>query len=197
MSINNLDNNKIQLDIYTPRFPLSNQENISGYILPLFSTKAPYIQDQNVIKPEILAALYGLHYNCNKITLKIEQQHNISEKVCLWIEQPSDIAHLHFQQMIEKICQYYSLDTRCYIQMEKGKVVIDLYQSNDHRNLLVEKENAMSEFTSELWGMLLPESAKILDVEVNDAFDNPQTNFGRLARDLKVKEVLGQLNIKP
>ena len=177
---------------------LSDQAQITSlYIIPAFSI--PEDTSENCRKKiiDITAALFGLRYSFGQITLELSEEKNTQNKYFFWVKQPIGLSEDDFNYAINRICNFFSLNVKCLIKVDKGLADVKIFTTDLVKNVNLETTKISETLVSDFWALFEGEQQQILEIRLSDeteVINEPKTNFGRLARQLNADQILAELN---
>lgn len=175
---------------------LINQQVLGGisngkagiYIFPVLINKA-----------EIAGVLFGLKYEFEQLSLN---GLNVIEKenapLFFLVRQPKACETSFFNQNILKICDYYQINSKCAVSIQDSKAKIELEFNQDFSKTTVEVKEAAGWILSSFFEKFKKESLETYVVShANEAsaVAEPQTNMGRMARELKADQLVKELDL--
>ena len=153
----------------------------------------------------IYAALCGLDYPVEQLILRHCTAQNTEDSLqqaqhFFMVKNPENSQHghaQHFQQNIEKICQHFQIQSSCRIEIVQPKAHIQVLHQGQTTHHSTEVQQVTACLDQIFWPKFT-QTTQALKLEVANEFEavsEPQTNLGRLARQLKIMDVLATLNL--
>ena len=177
------------VDQYVSEALLNKSEMI--YILP--------IPSQSV---EIAAALFGFKYSIKQLVLlDIDQAQNSENTIPLiffWVIKPKHEKEVDFKKNIVKICQYGQIHQTCSIEVVKNQVTVQRSQTSMITQKMLNLDEIVQWIVLNFWTLFINDATTqsiLRDANQEDRISEPQTNFARLARQLKANSILKELDL--
>ncbi|WP_104469937.1 hypothetical protein [Acinetobacter indicus] len=172
-------------------------QSTSLYIIPAFSIPEDLSEDcrKNII--DITAALFSLRYPFGQITLELSEKKSIQNKYFFWVKQPIGLSEDDFNYALNKICNFFSLNVTCLIKTDKGMADVKIYTTDLVKNINLETRQLSETLVSDFWILFKNKQQEILEIRSSDETEianEPQTIFGKLARKLKIDQIMVELN---
>jgi len=182
----------------------TSQSQVRGCLLALSqspATSTTAATEVHDVKTDLIAALYGLHFKVQPLILNISVQSQMTETSPIWVEQSQKLTADEFDTELHKVIQYFEIDSFCIIHIEHGeaKICIGHQQQQSHSHIPVDQvEQILQE---KFYGLCVAEDIPLIgrtyhmgvDVEYRRSFE-PQTNLGKMARDIRIKNILERMN---
>ena len=166
----------------------TSNEKSGIYILPVFTRKV-----------EIAAALFGLKYTFEQLSLHYSNANEKeNEQLFFWVKQPKVCEDSVFNQNILKICHYFQITSKCLLSIQDEGANIRLYVNKEPSQTTVKVKEAAEWLMTLFWDKFQNESLETFVITpANEyvAVAEPQTNMGRMARKLKVDQLLKELDL--
>lgn len=145
---------------------------------------------------DLMAALYGLHFNVKPLKLDTALQSSNTSKKLIWVEQSEKMAADEFDTALNKITQYFEIDPFCIIRIdnEQAEVSINHQQQQTHDEISTDK---IEQYLQErFYSLCIPPTGQAYHVKIDTKYMSglePQTNLGKVARDLRIKSILEKM----
>ena len=121
------------------------------------------------------------------------------DKFFFLVKQPEHTLDTTFHQDIQKICHYFQIKPNCFIEFTDNQTTLSISDLNVVKKVNDETQKVTDLLMTEFWPLFKDQHQQILDIRSaneTEAVSKPQTNFGRLARQLKANQILEQLKTK-
>lgn len=171
------------------------QDQLQGSLLCL--NQSIFNKHETYSSTDVIAALYGFNFKIQCLKLNITANDQTQVKRLLWVEASQCMRVDELDKALNKIIQYFGLTQFCSIHIddEQAEVCIqhqhctylsvdeiDAYLETHFYNLCSHEDFACTAKTYQIQ----------IDAECTKAL-HPQTNNGKLARELKVKDMLKKI----
>lgn len=143
-----------------------------------------------------MAALYGLHFKVKPLILNTALQSSSTSKQLIWVEQSQKMTADEFDTALNKIIQYFEIDPFCTIRIDnrQAEVCINHQQQQSHYDISTDQ---IEQYLQEnFYNLCLPPAGQAYHVEIDRGYMSalePQTNLGKMARDLRIKNILEKM----
>ena len=188
---NNLSQKEYPFTLYT------GQSQVIGALLTLSqSTVISTTSSDEVpnLQTDLIAALYGLHFKVKPLILNTALQSSSTSKQLIWVEQ-SQKAY-EFDAALNKIIQYFEIDPFCTIRIDNEKAEVCISQQQQQSHCHIPTDQIEQYLQENFYNLCLPSAGQAYLVELDAGYMGtlePQTNLGKVARDLRIKSVLEKM----
>ena len=179
------------------------EKNCSWYVLPGFTLSENSVSPDRAIIVDIAAALFGMKYRFVQLILQFSKSNidhqNKMDKFFFLVKKPEHTVDTTFHQDIQKICHYFQIKLNCFIEFTDNRTTLSISDLNVVKKVNDETQKVTDLLMTEFWPWFKDQHQQILDIRSaneTEAVSEPQTNFGRLARQLKANQILEQLKTK-
>ena len=182
----------------------TTEKNCSWYVLPGFTLSKNAVSHERAIIVDIAAALFGMKYPFEQLILQFSKSNTDDQtemdKFFFLVKQPEHTLDTTFHQDIQKICHYFQIKPNCFIEFTDNKTTLSISDINVVKKVNDKTQKVTDLLMTEFWPLFKDQHQQmILDIRSaneTEAVSEPQTNFGRLARQLKANQILEQLKTK-
>lgn len=181
----------------------TTEKNCSWYVLPGFTLSKNAVSHERAIIVDIAAALFGMKYPFEQLILQFSKSNTDNQtemdKFFFLVKQPEHTLDTTFHQDIQKICHYFQIKPNCFIEFTDNQTSLSISDLNVVKKVNDETQKVTDLLMTEFWPLFKDQHQQILDIRSankTEAVSKPQTNFGRLARQLKANQILEQLKTK-
>ena len=179
------------------------EKNCSWYVLPGFTQSETSVRNDRAIIVDIAAVLFGMKYPFEQLILQFSKSNidhqNKMDKFFFLVKKPEHTVDTTFHQDIQKICHYFQIKLNCFIEFTDNQTTLSISDLNVVKKVNDETQKVTDLLMTEFWPLFKDQHQQILDIRSaneTEAVSEPQTNFGRLARQLKANQILEQLKTK-
>ena len=179
------------------------EKNCSWYVLPGFTQSETYVRNDRAIIVDIAAVLFGMKYPFEQLILQFSKSNidhqNKMDKFFFLVKKTEHTVDTTFHQDIQKICHYFQIKPNCFIEFIDNQTTLSISDLNVVKKVNDETQKVTDLLMTEFWPLFKDQHQQILDIRSaneTEAVSEPQTNFGRLARQLKANQILEQLKTK-
>ena len=180
------------------------QSQVRGCLLVMSqsaATSTTAATEAHRVKTDLIAALYGLKFKVQPLILNTSVQSQITQTPLVWVEQSQKLTADEFDTELHKVIQYFEIDSFCIIHIDHGQAEICIghqqQQSPSHIPLDQVEQILQEKFYGLCVGKDIPSIGRIYHIEVDVEYMRslePQTNLGKMARDLRIKNILERMN---
>lgn len=163
-------------------------ENARMHIFPALDHKA-----------EISTVLFGLNYTFEQLNLHDsntnEEEHG---QLFFWVKQPKACEDSVFNENMMKICSYYQIVSKCAVSIQNHKAKIEMIVNEESSEITVAVKDAAKWVLSSFIQKFKNESSETFGVTYANEYvviAEPQTNMGRMARQLQANQLIKVLNL--
>jgi len=181
----------------------TTEKNCSWYVLPGFTQSETYVRNDRAIIVDIAAVLFGMKYPFEQLILQFSKSNidhqNKMDKFFFLVKKTEHTVDTTFHQDIQKICHYFQIKPNCFIEFIDNQTTLSISDLNVVKKVNDETQKVTDLLMTEFWPLFKDQHQQILDIRSaneTEAVSEPQTNFGRLARQLKANQILEQLKTK-
>lgn len=181
----------------------TTEKNCSWYVLPGFTQSETYVRNDRAIIVDIAAVLFGMKYPFEQLILQFSKSNidhqNKMDKFFFLVKKTEHTVDTTFHQDIQKICHYFQIKPNCFIEFTDNQTSLSISDLNVVKKVNDETQKVTDLLMTEFWPLFKDQHQQILDIRSaneTEAVSEPQTNFGRLARQLKANQILEQLKTK-
>ena len=181
----------------------TTEKNCSWYVLPGFTQSETYVRNDRAIIVDIAAVLFGMKYPFEQLILQFSKSNidhqNKMDKFFFLVKKTEHTVDTTFHQDIQKICHYFQIKPNCFIEFTDNQTTLSISDLNVVKKVNDETQKVTDLLMTEFWPLFKDQHQQILDIRSaneTEAVSEPQTNFGRLARQLKANQILEQLKTK-
>ena len=181
----------------------TTEKNCSWYVLPGFTQSETYVRNDRAIIVDIAAVLFGMKYPFEQLILQFSKSNidhqNKMDKFFFLVKKTEHTVDTTFHQDIQKICHYFQIKPNCFIEFIDNQTTLSISDLNVVKKVNDETQKVTDLLMTEFWPLFKDQHQQILDIRSankTEAVSKPQTNFGRLARQLKANQILEQLKTK-
>lgn len=182
----------------------TSQSQVRGCLLVMSqsaATSTTAVTEAHRVKTDLIAALYGLQFKVQPLILNTSVQSQITQTPLVWVEQSQKLTADEFDTELHKVIQYFEIDSFCIIHIDHGQAEICIghqqQQSHSHIPLDQVEQILQEKFYGLCVGKDIPSIGRIYHIEVDVEYMRslePQTNLGKMARDLRIKNILERMN---
>ena len=179
------------------------EKNCSWYVLPGFTQSETSVRNDRAIIVDIAAALFGMKYPFEQLILQFSKSNidhqNKMDKFFFLVKKTEHTVDTTFHKDIQKICHYFQIKPNCFIEFIDNQTSLSISDLNVVKKVNDETQKVTDLLMTEFWPLFKDQHQQILDIRSaneTEAVSEPQTNFGRLARQLKANQILEQLKTK-
>ena len=190
---NNLSQQEYPFTLYT------GQSQVIGALLTLSqSTVISTTSSDEVpnLQTDLIAALYGLHFKVKPLILNTALQSSSTSKQLIWVEQSQNMKADEFDAALNKIIQYFEIDPFCTIRIDNEKAEVCRSQQQQQSHCHIPTDQIEQYLQENFYNLCLPSAGQAYLVELDAGYMGtlePQTNLGKVARDLRIKSVLEKM----
>jgi len=166
------------------------ENNLSQKEYPFTLYKVPNLQT------DLIAALYGLHFKVKPLILNTALQSSSTSKQLIWVEQSQNMKAYEFDAALNKIIQYFEIDPFCTIRIDNEKAEVCISQQQQQSHCHIPTDQIEQYLQENFYNLCLPSAGQAYLVELDAGYMGtlePQTNLGKVARDLRIKSVLEKM----
>ena len=145
---------------------------------------------------DLMAALYGLHFKVKPLILNTALQSSSTQKQLIWVEQSQNMKADEFDAALNKIIQYFEIDPFCTIRIDNEKAEVCISQQQQQSHCHIPTDQIEQYLQENFYNLCLPSAGQAYLVELDAGYMGtlePQTNLGKVARDLRIKSVLEKM----
>ncbi|WP_284879254.1 hypothetical protein [Acinetobacter variabilis] len=190
---NNLSQKEYPFTLYT------GQSQVIGALLTLSqSTVISTTSSDEVpnLLTDLIAALYGLHFKVKPLILNTALQSSSTSKQLIWVEQSQNMKADEFDAALNKIIQYFEINPFCTIRIDNKKAEVSISQQQQQSHCHIPTDQIEQYLQENFYNLCLPSAGQAYLVELDAGYMGtlePQTNLGKVARDLRIKSVLEKM----
>ena len=190
---NNLSQKEYPFTLYTC------QSQVIGALLTLSqSTVISTTSSDEVpnLQTDLIAALYGLYFKVKPLILNTALQSSSTSKQLIWVEQSQNMKADEFDAALNKIIQYFEIDPFCTIRIDNEKAEVCISQQQQQSNCHIPTDQIQQYLQENFYNLCLPSAGQEYHVDIDVGYMStlePQTNLGKVARDLRIKSVLEKM----
>jgi len=190
---NNLSQKEYPFTLYT------GQSQVIGALLTLSqSTVISTTSSDEVpnLLTDLIAALYGLHFKVKPLILNTALQSSSTSKQLIWVEQSQNMKADEFDAALNKIIQYFEINPFCTIRIDNEKAEVSISQQQQQSHCHIPTDQIEQYLQENFYNLCLPSAGQAYLVELDAGYMGtlePQTNLGKVARDLRIKSVLEKM----
>lgn len=165
-------------------------ETASIYMMPILQQKI-----------DVAAALFALNYPFKQLVLTdlntLSLPSSSIQQLLFWVIQPKDVTPEQFKQNLVQICRYVHIEISCCLEIMNTHVNVQVLKSSTVIQKTLEKDQVAPYLSAYFGKHFSIDNAQIefICAEQQLVVNEPQTNFARLARQLKGKAILQALNL--
>lgn len=168
-------------------------------IIPTFSSSEDGIVNSRDELVRIFAGMKSLKVSFEQVSLDLKDtEKRMIRKFFFLVKSPTHLSDIEFENLMQTICSYFNLNVRCLMKKDEQMVYLKILNENSVKEINTELTKLSDILISEFWELYLEEGEEVVEIRRSNSKEmvtEPQTNFGRLARDLKIKEVLKELSL--
>lgn len=145
---------------------------------------------------DLMAALYGLHFKVKPLILNTALQSSSTSKQLIWVEKSQNMKADEFDAALNKIIQYFEIDPFCTIRIDNEKAEVCISQQQQQSHCHIPTDQIEQYLQENFYNLCLPSAGQAYLVELDAGYMGtlePQTNLGKVARDLRIKSVLEKM----
>lgn len=145
------------------------------------------------LQTDLIAALYGLHFKVKPLILNTALQSSSTSKQLIWVEQSQNMKADEFDAALNKIIQYFEIDPFCTIRIDNEKAEVCISQQQQQSHCHIPTDQIEQYLQENFYNLCLPSAGQAYLVELDAGYMGtlePQTNLGKVARDLRIKRAL-------
>ncbi len=177
----------------------TSQSQVRGCLLALSqsaaisttsATEAPSVQT------DLIAALYGLHFKVKPLILNTAMQSSSTQKQLIWVEQSQNMKVDEFVTALNKIIQYFEIDPFCTIHIDNGQAEVCINHQLQQSHYDISTDQIEQYLQEKFYSLCIPPAGQAYHVEIDARYISalePQTNLGKMARDLGIKNILEKM----
>ena len=190
---NNLSQKEYPFTLYT------GQSQVIGALLTLSqSTVISTTSSDEVpnLLTDLIAALYGLHFKVKPLILNTALQSSSTSKQLIWVEQSQNMKADEFDAALNKIIQYFEINPFCTIRIDNEKAEVSISQQQQQSHCHIPTDQIEQYLQENFYNLCLPSAGQAYLVELDAGYMGtlePQTNLGKVARDLRIKSILEKM----
>lgn len=190
---NNLSQKEYPFTLYT------GQSQVIGALLTLSqSTVISTTSSDEVpnLQTDLIVALYGLYFKVKPLILNTALQSSSTSKQLIWVEQSQNMKADEFDAALNKIIQYFEIDPFCTIRIDNEKAEVCISQQQQQSHCHIPTDQIEQYLQENFYNLCLPSAGQAYLVELDAGYMGtlePQTNLGKVARDLRIKSVLEKM----
>ena len=118
----------------------------------------------------------------------------------VWVEQSQKLTADQFDTELHKVIQYFEIDPFCIIHIDHGQAEICIGHQQQQSHSHIPVDQVEQDLQEKFYGLCLAEDIPSIgrtyhievDVEYMRSLE-PQTNLGKMARDLRIKNILEKM----
>lgn len=195
-------NQSIENNLAQQEYPFTwdtGQSQVRGVFLTLSqSTVISTTSSDEVpnLQTDLIAALYGLNFKVKPLILNMALQSSSTSKQLIWVEQSQQMKIDEFVIALNKIIQYFEIDPFCTIRIDNGQAEVCISQQQQQSLCHISTDQIGQYLQENFYNLCLPSAGQEYHVEIDVRYMNtlePQTNLGKVARDLRIKSVLEKI----
>ncbi|WP_326519329.1 hypothetical protein [Acinetobacter sp. CAAS 2-6] len=178
------------------------EKNSSSYIIPGFSGSEPSDSSQRATRMNLFAALFGLAHPFRQIILQLSEQKaenlNKTDKFFFWVKKPDHVSDTDFEHCIEKICDHFHVQSKCLIKLSDQQTDVHISTDGMIKKVNLDVAHLAEYLMFNFWPLFEDKPQQDLEIHLatqEDAISEPQTIFGKWARQLKADQILEELNL--
>ncbi len=177
----------------------ASQSQVRGCLLALSqsaaisttsATEAPSVQT------DLIAALYGLHFKVKPLILNTAMQSSSTPKQLIWVEQSQKMTVDGFDTALNKIIQYFEIEPFCTIRIDNGQAEVCINHQQQQSHYDISTDQIEQYLQEKFYSLCTPPVGQVYHVEIDAGYISalePQTNLGKMARDLRIKSILEKM----
>jgi len=145
---------------------------------------------------DLMAALYGLHFKVKPLILNTALQSSSTQKQLIWVEQSQKMTVDEFVTALNKIIQYFEIDPFFTIRVDNGQADVCISQQQQQSLCHISTDQIEQYLQERFYSLCIPPAGQAYHVEIDAGYISalePQTNLGKMARDLRIKSVLEKM----
>ncbi len=162
----------------------------SAAISTTSATEAPSVQT------DLIAALYGLHFKVKPLILNTAMQSSSTPKQLIWVEQSQKMTVDGFDTALNKIIQYFEIEPFCTIRIDNGQAEVCINHQQQQSHYDISTDQIEQYLQEKFYSLCIPPAGQAYHVEIDAGYISalePQTNLGKMARDLRIKSILEKM----
>ena len=182
----------------------TSQSQVRGCLLAMSqsaATSTTPATEAHSVKTDLIAALYGLHFKVQPLILNTTEQSQVTQTPLVWVEQSQKMTADEFDTELHKVIQYFEIDPFCIIQIDHGQAEICIGHQQQQSHSHIPVDQVEQDLQEKFYGLCLAEDIPSIgrtyhievDVEYMRSLE-PQTNLGKMARDLRIKNILERMS---
>lgn len=179
------------------------QSQVRGCLLALSqspATSTTPATEAHSVKTDLIAALYGLQFKVQLLILNTSVQSQMTQAPLVWVEQSQKLTADQFDTELHKVIQYFEIDPFCIIHIDHGQAEICIGHQQQQSHSHIPVDQVEQDLQEKFYGLCLAEDIPSIgrtyhievDVEYMRSLE-PQTNLGKMARDLRIKNILEKM----
>ena len=145
---------------------------------------------------DLMAALYGLHFKVKPLILNTALQSSSTSKQLIWVEQSQNMKVDEFVTALNKIIQYFEIDPFCTIRIDNGQAEVCINHQQQQSHYDISTDQIEQYLQERFYSLCIPPAGQAYLVELDVGYMGtlePQTNLGKMARDLRIKSILEKM----
>lgn len=145
---------------------------------------------------DLMAALYGLHFKVKPLILNTALQSSSTSKQLIWVEQSQNMKVDEFVTALNKIIQYFEIDPFCTIRIDNGQAEVCINHQQQQSHYDISTDQIEQYLQERFYSLCIPPAGQAYHVEIDAGYMSalePQTNLGKMARDLRIKSILEKM----
>ena len=195
-------NQSIEKNISQQEYPFiwcTGQTQLRGAFLTLSqstSNSTTLSDDVPNAQTDLIAALYGLHFKVKPLILNTALQSSSTSKQLIWVEQSQNMKADEFDAALNKIIQYFEIDPFCTIRIDNEQAEVCISQQQQLSLCHIPTDQIEQYLQENFYNLCLPSAGQEYHVDIDVGYMStlePQTNLGKVARDLRIKSVLEKM----
>lgn len=147
-------------------------------------------------KIDLIAALYGLHFNVKILKLNLVEQSIHTSKQLFWVEISENMMADEFDTALNKIIQYFEIDQFCIIRIDNGQAEVSINNQQQQTHDEISTEQMTQYLEERFYSLCLPAVSQVYHVHVDTEYMKalePQTILGKVARGQRIKSILEKM----
>lgn len=199
-------NQSIKNNLSQQEYPFTwctGKSQVRGALLTLSQSTASIItpaSEAPSVQTDLMAALYGLHFKVKPLILNTALQSSSTQKQLIWVEQSQKMTVDGFDTALNKIIQYFEIEPFCTIRIDNGQAEVCINHQQQQSHYDISTDQIEHYFQEKFYGLCIaediPSIGRTYHIEVNAEYMRslePQTNLGKMARDLRIKNILEKM----
>src|SRR5690606_1862769 len=195
-------NQSIKNNLSQQEYPFTwctGQSQIRGALLTLKQSTSSNTTSSDEVasaQTDLITALYGLHFKVKPLILNTALQSSIRSKQLIWVEQSQKMKADEFVTALNKIIQYFEIDPFCTIRIDNEQAEVCISQQQQLSLCHIPTDQIEQYLQENFYNLCLPSAGQEYHVDIDVGYMStlePQTNLGKVARDLRIKSVLEKM----